>query len=93
MPIYEFRCDACAAEFDVLIRAGKEPGECVECGSNELRRAYSPPAAPHRLVKSPGEAGKQERANAKLREGAKARFKEARARARTQASRGADGKR
>jgi putative FmdB family regulatory protein len=93
MPIYEFRCDACGAKFDALIRAGEKPGECVECGASQLRRTYSPQATPHRLVKSRGEARKQERANAKLREGAKVRFKDARARARTQATRGADGKR
>jgi putative FmdB family regulatory protein len=92
MPIYEFRCEACGAEFDVLISAEIEP-ECVECGAGELTRTYSPQAAPQRLVKSRGEVAKQERANARLREGAKARFKEARASASARKTPRADGKR
>lgn len=84
MPIYEFRCDACGAEFEALVAVGAEP-PCGECGGGPARRVLSPPAAPFRLVKTPRGKRRQERSNAELRERTKARFKEARARARGKA--------
>lgn len=93
MPIYEFRCEACGAELEALVGPGGEPIVCVECGSSELRRVYSPQAAPQRLVKSAGATREQERRNASLRDTTKARFAQARARARARATGRADGER
>jgi putative FmdB family regulatory protein len=85
MPIYDFRCEQCGAEFEQLTEAGAQV-PCPKCGSERTTRIYSPQAAPFSLVKTPGDARKQERRNAKLREGTKARFKESRKRARERAA-------
>jgi putative FmdB family regulatory protein len=85
MPIYEFRCEECGAEFEQLTEAGALVS-CPECGSERTKRIYSPQAAPFSLVKTPGAARKQEGRNAKLRERTKARFKESRQRARERAA-------
>jgi putative FmdB family regulatory protein len=85
MPIYEFRCEQCGAEFEELTEAGAEV-PCPACGSERTKRIYSAQAAPFSLVKTRGEARKQERQNAKLRERTGARFKESRQRARERAA-------
>jgi putative FmdB family regulatory protein len=82
MPIYEFRCEACGERFEALVDGGTETVECRLCCSGPTKRLLSAPAAPMHLVKSPGDARKQERLNTKLREGAKADFKAERRRAR-----------
>jgi putative FmdB family regulatory protein len=82
MPIYEFRCEECGARFERLVGAGTEAVPCPDCGSTGTVRVYSAQAAPFQLAKTPGEARKQERRNAALKDATKARFKEARARQR-----------
>jgi putative FmdB family regulatory protein len=82
MPIYEFRCGSCGERFEALVDAGTESAACRACGADDARRVLSATAAPFGLVSTPGEARKQERRNAKLRERAKADFKAKRARAR-----------
>jgi putative FmdB family regulatory protein len=84
MPIYEFECEHCGAQFDTLVDAGTATVECRDCGREGARRRYSAPAAGFKLVKSPGERRKQEAANAKLHANTKASFK-----ARRQAARDA----
>ncbi len=79
MPIYEFVCERCDGRFEDLVEAGTEAATCPRCGAARTRRVYSAHGAPFKLVKTPGETRKQERRNAQLREGAKRRFKEARA--------------
>lgn len=93
MPIYEFRCGSCGAGIEALVDVGTETIECTECGANRAPRVYSPQAAPLNLVKPRGEIRKQERRNAQLREATKARFKDARARARAQRTGRSGGKR
>lgn len=83
MPIYEFRCEACGARFEGLYPAGTENAECRDCGSTRTARVLSAPGAPLHLVKTPREARKQERANARLQADSRARFKAARERARS----------
>jgi putative FmdB family regulatory protein len=82
MPIYEFRCEECGAQFEELVKAGSKATVCPSCGSSQLKRAFSAQAAPLRLVKTPGDTRKQERRNAQLGETTKRRFKQARERAR-----------
>lgn len=43
MPIYEFRCEACGEEFEVLCRNREEASEvkCKECGSEKVKRLMS----------------------------------------------------
>jgi len=44
MPIFEFHCEQCDHEFEVLTRSGQDP-ECPECHSTELRKKWSTFAA------------------------------------------------
>lgn len=74
MPIYEFRCDSCGERFDALVEAGTESVACRSCGVEGTKRVLSAPAAPMHLVAPTGQRKKQERANAQLRNRAKADF-------------------
>ena len=40
MPIYEYRCDRCAEEFEVLV-FGKKTIECPKCSSREVTKKLS----------------------------------------------------
>ena len=44
MPIYEYSCRQCTSDFELLIR-GSETPNCPECGSDELDKQFSVPAA------------------------------------------------
>lgn len=46
MPIYDYHCSACGAEFELLLRSDTQP-QCPQCGKHEgLQRALSR-IAPH----------------------------------------------
>lgn len=40
MPIYDYQCSACKAEFELLVRSSTTPA-CPRCGSQELVRTVS----------------------------------------------------
>jgi putative FmdB family regulatory protein len=40
MPIHEYRCTACAHEFEALVRTGDAPS-CPQCASTGLERLIS----------------------------------------------------
>jgi putative FmdB family regulatory protein len=40
VPLYEYRCTACAHEFETLVRRGHPP-QCPSCRSGELERLTS----------------------------------------------------
>lgn len=40
MPLYDYHCNACQAEFELLVRSGTTP-TCPHCGSTGLARAVS----------------------------------------------------
>lgn len=44
MPIYEYACQACGRQFEVLVRGGETP-TCPHCESPQLTRQLSVPAA------------------------------------------------
>lgn len=44
MPIYEYSCQNCGKEFELLIRGDEKPA-CPACGDTQLVRAFSAPAA------------------------------------------------
>ena len=45
MPIFDYKCDACEHNFDVLQRLGADPLTlCPECGSEALKKLVSAPA-------------------------------------------------
>jgi putative FmdB family regulatory protein len=45
VPIYEYTCNKCSSEFDLLIRNGQRP-KCPNCGAVKLKKRFSVPAAP-----------------------------------------------
>ncbi len=45
MPIYEYHCDHCRAEVEILVRSSETP-KCPECGSSDLDKLLSVAAAP-----------------------------------------------
>jgi putative FmdB family regulatory protein len=44
MPIYEYLCQRCDQEFEVLLR-GSEKASCPSCGGKQLTKKFSVPAA------------------------------------------------
>lgn len=50
MPLYEYQCPKCHAEFELLIFGDQKP-VCPECGSSKVSRQMSVPAG---HVKSDG---------------------------------------
>lgn len=40
MPLYDYHCKACHAEFELLVRASSVPS-CPHCASTDLERAVS----------------------------------------------------
>lgn len=55
MPIYEYVCEECENEFELLVR-GSEPPACTRCGSPQLRKLLSVPAA-HSTTDNVGPCG------------------------------------
>jgi putative FmdB family regulatory protein len=41
MPIYEFRCEDCAKDFEELVRSGTETLPCPTCGGGKVHRLVS----------------------------------------------------
>lgn len=45
MPLYEYRCDACGHQFEVIQKFSDEPiGVCPKCGSGPVAKLLSSPA-------------------------------------------------
>jgi putative FmdB family regulatory protein len=51
MPLYEYACRTCDAQFEFLVRAGDVPS-CPECGGRRLEKKFSVPAAHSQTSKS-----------------------------------------
>jgi putative FmdB family regulatory protein len=45
MPLYEFVCQDCDREQELLVRQGETP-QCEKCGGQRLAKLLSVPAAP-----------------------------------------------
>jgi putative FmdB family regulatory protein len=45
MPIYEYTCDKCDREFELLIRTDSDKPLCPECGTTKVIKRLSVPAA------------------------------------------------
>lgn len=45
MPIYDYRCNGCNKTFELLVRSSNVPA-CPVCGSMQLEKLVSCPAAP-----------------------------------------------
>ncbi|MDA0659434.1 MAG: zinc ribbon domain-containing protein [Planctomycetota bacterium] len=46
MPIYEYHCETCSSAFEILLRSDTETPTCPDCGSSQLAKQWSVPAAP-----------------------------------------------
>lgn len=44
MPIYEYTCPRCEEDFELLVRGVEKPA-CPTCGSEDLAKQFSVPAA------------------------------------------------
>jgi putative FmdB family regulatory protein len=44
MPIYEYVCSKCGHPFEALVRGDEKP-QCPQCGSKNLGKQFSLPAA------------------------------------------------
>ena len=46
MPVYEYRCRSCGAEFEIMSRSySADPGlKCPSCGAASPRKVFSAPA-------------------------------------------------
>lgn len=53
MPIYEYRCDKCKAEFELLVRDSDVP-ECPKCSNKKIEKQLSVTAAPNMNGSSSG---------------------------------------
>jgi putative FmdB family regulatory protein len=45
MPIYEYRCEPCDHSFETLIRGGGDVAHCPRCGTIDVAKQFSVPAA------------------------------------------------
>lgn len=41
MPIYEYQCNSCGKEFEILVRKSSPPPQCPGCNGAELRKKLS----------------------------------------------------
>lgn len=54
MPIYEYRCEPCETTFETLIRGRGDVAHCPDCGSIDVAKQFSVPAAPQGAGASSG---------------------------------------
>ncbi len=67
MPIFEYRCLECGADFESVNLPGRDDAaRCPECGSAELKKAFSTFSSPRYPVASHGLTccGREERCDA-----------------------------
>jgi putative FmdB family regulatory protein len=53
MPLFEFACEKCGREMELLVRHAEEPN-CPDCGSRRMRKLLPIVAAPGRDREEPG---------------------------------------
>jgi putative FmdB family regulatory protein len=49
MPLFDFHCKKCDSDFELLMRGSDIP-VCPECGSEEVEKQVSMPAAPSKTA-------------------------------------------
>ena len=70
MPLYDFVCDACGAQFEELVAPGGM-APCPACGNEGVRRVFSPIAEAGIGVDLKGAAARDSNARRSEREAAK----------------------
>jgi putative FmdB family regulatory protein len=82
VPLYDFTCESCGAEFEELTAAGGSP-PCPVCGSARVKRRWSPLGAAGSGLETTGRAARESNARRSEREAQrKERFVAERKRAR-----------
>lgn len=64
MPIYEYRCQSCGKQVEILVRSRKDaPLACPSCGSDQLDKLLSTPYVMAGASRPPGRTccGQEER--------------------------------
>jgi putative FmdB family regulatory protein len=41
MPIYNYNCDDCQKDFEVLVKSCDYKAECTSCGSKNVKKVFS----------------------------------------------------
>jgi putative FmdB family regulatory protein len=90
MPLYDFRCPACATRFEARASAGGS-APCPQCGAEETERLLSPFAGPF-TVAPRGVAARRSNAQRRVREEQRLERKEERRRQREERGEGPKGK-
>jgi putative FmdB family regulatory protein len=70
VPLYEFDCRTCGARFEEIVPVGCA-APCPACGGEEVKRAFSPIAAPGVPVGLTGAAARDSDARRREREAAR----------------------
>ena len=70
VPIYDFRCVSCGAEFEELVAVDAAP-ECPVCGSAEVVRRWSPLGTAGAGLETKGRAARESNARRSEREAAR----------------------
>ena len=52
MPLYEYACEQCDKEFELLIRSSNDEAACPDCGTKKITKLLSLPAAHTSLSQS-----------------------------------------
>jgi putative FmdB family regulatory protein len=60
MPLFDFRCRACAHEFEALVRKGSEPA-CPSCAGTDLERLLSSFAVTYKEKKQAAATAKRQK--------------------------------
>jgi putative FmdB family regulatory protein len=84
VPLYDFTCESCGAEFEELVAVGVAP-PCPVCGSENVVRRWSPVGAAGSWLETKGRAARESNARRGEREAQrKERFVADRRRRRTE---------
>ena len=67
MPLYDFSCETCGAEFEELVAAGATPA-CPACGEKKVRRRWSPLGTAGKVLETKGKAARESNARRGERE-------------------------
>ncbi len=62
MPLYDYRCPSCSAQFELLVRASDQPA-CPKCGATGLEKLVSrvsPPGKSKAIIQAGRERARRE---------------------------------
>lgn len=57
MPLYEYHCDDCGRDSELLVLSSAKAPECPQCGGHRMSKLLSIVAAPVREASTGGQSG------------------------------------